>query len=273
MRLLHRSSHGDLTFTDNLHDSIPAYAILSHTWGKDEEEVTFRDMEDGSGRGKKGYEKIKFCGEQAARDGLQYFWVDTCCINQRDNVELTEAINSMFRWYQNAARCYVYLADVPAKGADQMAWETAFRTSRWFSRGWTLQELIAPPSVEFFSYDRKQLGDRASLGQQVHEITEIPVRALQGGTLDGFNIEERMSWAAKRTTKREEDMAYCLLGIVGVHLPLIYGEGRGNAIARLEKEIAERLRSKSYTSTPAGTCKLFPFLQIVNETMARRLIW
>ena len=260
MRLLHRSSHGNLTFTDNLHDSIPAYAILSHTWGNDEDEVTFRDMEDGSGLGKKGYEKIKFCGEQAARDGLQYFWVDTCAIDKRDNVELTEAINSMFRWYQNAAKCYVYLADVQTKGTDQVTWETAFRTSRWFSRGWTLQELIAPPSVEFFSYDRQRLGDRASLRQQVHEITGIPTLALQGGSLDGFSVEERMSWAAKRSTKREEDMEYCLLGIMGVYLPLIYGEGKENALARLETAVAERLRSKTYASTPAGTCKLPLFL-------------
>ena len=176
MRLLHRSSQGDLTLTKDRHDTIPAYAILSHTWGKDEEEVTFRDMEDGAGQDKEGYKKIKFCGEQAAHDGLQYFWVDTCCIDKMNNVELKSAINSMHRWYQNAAKCYVYLADVPAdRPAETSTWEEAFRASKWFMRGWTLQELIAPHSVEFFSKDYKRLGDRVSLRQQVHEITGIPV--------------------------------------------------------------------------------------------------
>jgi len=238
MRLLHRSSHGNLTFTDNLHDSIPAYAILSHTWGNDEDEVTFRDMEDGSGLGKKGYEKIKFCGEQAARDGLQYFWVDTCAIDKRDNVELTEAINSMFRWYQNAAKCYVYLADVQAKGADQIAWETAFRRSRWFSRGWTLQELIAPSSIEFFSDDYQRLGDKHTLQRQICEITGLPRRALHRGVVSEFTVEERMLWAKNRTTKRGEDMAYCLMGILDISMPANYGEGEARAIARLKRELA-----------------------------------
>jgi len=118
-------------------DLIPRYAILSHTWGADTEEVSFKDMIDGTGIGKPGYDKIQFCGEQAERDDLQYFWIDTCCIDKSSSTELQEAINSMFRWYRNAAKCYVYLADVsrPALGTDsnpsQPAWESSFRKSRW----------------------------------------------------------------------------------------------------------------------------------------------
>src|SRR5947207_7099939 len=156
MRLLECNSTGEFILTKNFvgDDEIPPYAILSHTW-KEGREVTFRDLMNGAGKGKTGYGKIRFCGEQAKRDGLQYFWVDTCCIDKSNSVELQESINSMFRWYQNAAKCYVYLLDVSItkrKARDQFAeftWESAFRTSRWFARGWTLQELLAPNSVEF----------------------------------------------------------------------------------------------------------------------------
>ncbi|KAF2259649.1 HET-domain-containing protein [Lojkania enalia] len=242
MRLLQRNSHGDLTFTEDLHDGIPAYAILSHTWGKDEEEVTFRDMKDGSGRGKKGYKKIKFCGERAAHNGLQYFWVDTCCIDKTNNVELTSAINSMYRWYHGAARCYVYLADVHAdQPGESSTWEEAFRKSRWFTRGWTLQELIAPRSVEFFSVEGDWLGCKTSLEPLIHNVTKIPVQALCG-SLSEFSVEERMTWVDMRITKHGEDMAYCLLGIVNVSLAVIYGEGKAKAIARLKRELALQSR-------------------------------
>ena len=113
MRLLERNNSSEFSLTQDFGDDIPRYAILSHTWGADTEEVTFRDLMDGTGKSKAGYNKIRFCGEQARRDGLQYFWVDTCCIDKSNNNELSEAINSMFRWYRNAAKCYVYLSDVP----------------------------------------------------------------------------------------------------------------------------------------------------------------
>ena len=159
MHLLEYNNDGEFSLTKDFGDDIPRYAILSHTWGADTEEVTFRDLMDGTGKSKAGYDKIRFCGEQARRDGLQYFWVDTCCIDKSNNNELSEAINSMFRWYRNAAKCYVYLSDVLRPAFDmndksnQLPWESAFRKSRWFTRGWTLQELIAPASVEFFSKD------------------------------------------------------------------------------------------------------------------------
>jgi hypothetical protein len=242
MRLLQLKTNGEFVLTEDLISNIPPYAILSHTWGNDNEEVTFKDLAEGPRSTKTGYRKIQFCAEQAARDGLQYFWVDTCCIDKSNNTELSEAINSMFRWYRNAAKCYVYLSDVSTSEHNQnnlspQSWEAAFRKSRWFTRGWTLQELIAPPSVEFFSKECKRLGDRKSLERQVHEVTGLAVRALQGGALFEFSIAERMSWAEKRETKREEDKAYSLLGIFDICMPLIYGEGIENAFRRLHKEI------------------------------------
>ena len=242
MRLLEYHNDGKFSLTE-FFDDIPPYAILSHTWGL--EEVTFKDMIEGTGRSKTGFDKIRFCGEQARRDGLQYFWVDTCCIDKSNSSELSEAINSMFHWYQNAARCYVYLSDVSTKDYDQInqsvqTWQPAFQKSRWFTRGWTLQELIAPPFVGFFSSTGRRLGDKRSLGQQLHEITGIPVSALLGAALSEFGVNERMIWAQGRETKRPEDMAYSLLGIFGIHMPLIYGEGMLNAFSRLQWELDRR---------------------------------
>ncbi|KFX99139.1 hypothetical protein O988_04021 [Pseudogymnoascus sp. VKM F-3808] len=208
MRLIARNSAGELSLTRNyVDDNMPEYAILSHTWGADTEEVTFQDLVNGTGKGKSGYGKVLFCGEQARRDGLEYFWVDTCCIDKSNSTELAEAINSMFRWYRNAAKCYVYLSDVST------TWESAFRESRWFRRGWTLQELLAPMSVAFFSREGKRLGDKRTLEQQVHEITGIAISALQGSLLCEFSVTERMSWAESRQTTRAEDSAYSLLGL------------------------------------------------------------
>ena len=167
---------GEFSLTNDLvsdRDAIPRYAILSHTWGPDTEEVSFKDMVDGAAMSKSGYEKIQFCGEQARRDGLQYFWIDTCCIDKSSSTELQEAINSMFCWYRNATKCHVYLADVsrPALDTDgkpsQLLWESSFRKSRWFTRGWTLQELVAPASVEFFSKEGEQLGNKRSLERHI----------------------------------------------------------------------------------------------------------
>jgi hypothetical protein len=237
MRLLEQKDNGEFSLTRDLTENIPRYAILSHTWGADIEEVTFKDLTDGTGKSKAGYDKIRFCGEQAKRDGLQFFWVDTCCIDKSSSAELTEAINSMFRWYHEATKCYVYLSDVSKRNCDESTWKLAFEKSTWFTRGWTLQELLAPISVEFFSSDGKRLGDKTSMEQQVEEITSIDVWALRGRQLSVFSVAERMSWAVKRNTTREEDKAYSLLGIFDVHIPLIYGEGRENAFRRLRQEI------------------------------------
>ncbi|KAF1955653.1 WD40 repeat-like protein [Byssothecium circinans] len=243
MRLLRRSDTGDFSLTQFPNEAIPRYAILSHTWGADTEEVTFDDLTNGTGKDKPGYEKIQFCGEQAALDDLKYFWIDTCCINKADKSELSQAIKSMFRWYRNATRCYVYLPDVSTAEdeasdlASECTWATALRESRWFTRGWTLQELLAPCSVTFYSRERKRLGDKSSLKQPIHEITGIPKSALQGALLSQFSVNERLSWIEHRQTKLGEDKAYSLQGIFGVYIAPIYGEGAATAFKRLMGEI------------------------------------
>ena len=225
MRLLKLGSF----LTKDFVDDAPPYAILSHTWGRDEDEVAFSNPKDGSGTSKAGYAKLQFCGKQAKKDDLDYSWVDTCCINKANHVEPSEAITSTFRWYRDAQHCYVYPSDVSicndSSNEPRPTWEPAFRNSRWFTRGWTLQELIAPTSVKFFSREEEFLGDKKMLEQQIQEITGIPVTALSGSPLTQFSIEERLRWAAKRKTKRKEDQAYCLLGIFDIFIPLIYGEG------------------------------------------------
>ncbi|VUC36749.1 unnamed protein product [Clonostachys rosea] len=244
MRLLQRSGAGDVILTKDITDGrIPQYAILSHTWGDDE--VTYKSILDSTGKWKAAFAKIKFCGTRAERDGLKYFWVDSCCIDKSNSSELQESINSMFRWYRDAAKCYVYLTDVssPAEGLNgRDIWEPAFRKSRWFTRGWTLQELIAPHVVEFYSKEGVLLGDKVSLEQQIHEITGLPLEVLRGTSLEDFSVTERMTWAAKRVTTREEDKAYSLLGIFNTYMPLIYGEGEKNALRRLEAEIEAATR-------------------------------
>jgi hypothetical protein len=251
MRLLEILSNGNFRLTDNFLDkAIPPYAILSHTWGDANQEVTFEDMVDDSGRNKTGYEKIRFCGEQAAKDGLKHFWVDSCCIKKSSDSELSESITSMFRWYQRAEKCYVYLFDVfkrKRKRGDenlQGACEQAFRRSRWFSRGWTLQELLAPVCVEFFTREGKRLGDKVTLEREINEVTAIPVEAIRGSPMARFGIDERFSWARNRRTTREEDEVYSLLGMFDVSMPSNYGEGRDRAFDRLHDEINKPSKGK-----------------------------
>jgi hypothetical protein len=244
MRLLYYNGDSDFGLADFFKSAVPEYAILSHTWEQDNnKEVTYAELISGTGRNKEGFKKIRFCGEQAIKDGLQYFWVDTCCINKQNNAELRHSINSMFRWYRCASRCYVYLSDVSTrkrKASDQSSehsWELSFRESRWFTRGWTLQELLAPISIEFYCREAKRIGSKSSLEQQIYEITGIPKSALQGAYLSQFSDKELFSWIEPRQTTVEEDKAYSLLGIFDVQMPLRYGEGIANAFKRLEKEI------------------------------------
>jgi hypothetical protein len=260
MRLL-QYNDGDLSLTTFFADKIPQkYAILSHTWAA--EEVTFEDLQKRTYRKKAGYKKIRFCGEQARHDGLQYFWVDTCCIDKSSSAELTEAINSMFRWYENAAKCYVFLSDVSMtkrkarNRSSEYVWEAAFRASMWFKRGWTLQELLAPGSVEFFSRECKRLGDKKTLEREIHEITKIAISALRGASLSEFEVDERFSWAENRQTTRNEDKVYSLLGIFTVYMPLIYGEGRDNAFVRLREEIAKGLTRSACNPLTSGKVML-----------------
>jgi hypothetical protein len=246
IRLLSWTDEGKLTVHEfEGEDGLPAYAILSHTWHmNNKEEVTYEDLEIGCGKNKAGYSKIDFCKKQASIDELSFIWIDTCCINRKSEPELSEAVNSMFRWYKKATRCYVYLSDVsashegretPSRGDE---WETQFSQSRWFTRGWTLQELIAPQHVDFFAGDGTHLGNKLTLETVISTITGISLDVLRGHPLAECTIKERMTWAKTRTTKREEDHVYSLLGIFDVTMPLVYGEGKAKAFRRLHEEIS-----------------------------------
>ncbi|KAK1760153.1 heterokaryon incompatibility protein-domain-containing protein [Echria macrotheca] len=214
----------------------PRYAILSHTWELGGE-VSYQDFLRPEVREtKSGFNKIKLTCDQARKDGLDYAWVDTCCIDKTSSADLSEAINSMFKWYQKAAVCYAYLVDVPGIG-DKQDSDAKFASSRWFTRGWTLQELIAPETVRFFSFDWVELGNKVSLSDTLHNITRIRKWILLGlEYIQQVSVAERMSWAAHRQTTREEDTAYCLMGLFNVNMPMLYGEG-SKAFLRLQEEI------------------------------------
>ncbi|KAI1272262.1 HET-domain-containing protein [Xylaria sp. FL0933] len=228
--------------------NIPKYAILSHTWGS--EEVTFQDyllVTDGSShlhaharineiKRRAGFTKIIGACKRAQADNLAWLWCDTNCIDKTSSAELSEAINSMYAWYRNSAICYAYLADVRSeRGGSGLSGE--LRGSRWFTRGWTLQELLAPEKVVFFKASWILLADREQLADVIHDITKIHVGALRDrNTIQDYSVAQRMAWAAGRQTTREEDIAYSLLGIFDINMPLLYGEGM-RAFTRLQEEI------------------------------------
>ena len=231
-----------------LGSNIPKYAILSHTWSQDE--VTFAefttDLE--SAKHKAGFRKIQFICEQALAEKIEYAWVDTACIDKSSSAELTEAINSMFKWYALSTICYTYLSDVTKENFDD-----DFPQSRWFSRGWTLQELLAPTELAFFDSEWQALGSKQEHAILLNKITRIDVEALKdnkrheqgrAAPLGAFCVAKRMAWASKRETTREEDVAYSLLGIFSVNMPLLYGEGP-KAFLRLQQEIIKNLDDDS----------------------------
>jgi hypothetical protein len=249
MRLLHSTSlefeEFEIEEFETEQRKNPKYAILSHTWGKASDEVSFQELPHlrAATEGQKlGFHKIKRCGEVAAAANIDYIWVDTCCIDKTSSAELTQGINSMYFWYQQAEVCYVYLADVSSKELAKSAYplgnHPSFCESKWFTRGWTLQELIAPKDVYFYSSEWELIGKKDDMLKVLHKITEIHPGALKKGTpIKRFSVAERMSWAAKRETTRSEDTAYCLMGIFDVNMPLLYGEGMKKAFIRLQEEI------------------------------------
>ena len=245
MRLLHARTLQVKNF-DNDHTT-PTYAILSHTWGADE--VTYQDISSAPEAAvrKQGYAKINYCATQAKHDGIEYIWVDTCCIDKSSSAELSEAINSMFRWYRNAKVCYAYMVDVPAPPSQISmihSWVSLFTHSRWFTRGWTLQELIAPSHLVFYSQDWQNIGTKGQFAYQISVATGIPKSVLLTGRFSDTRVAERMNWAATRSTTRIEDMAYCLMGIFDVNMPMLYGEGE-KAFARLQEEIMKSSQDTS----------------------------
>lgn len=260
MYLISTKSYTLSEFSD---DKIPRYAILSHTWGGDKEEVSYSDLISNPkllehiDQERLGVIKIRGSCQRAKSDEFDWLWVDTCCINKSSSAELTEAINSMYNYYERSERCHVYLADVgnefdvwsptPAKSSTKST-VVCFRSSRWFSRGWTLQELLAPRDVVFYSKDWDPLGVKSSAdmnSESLHEllsqITGIDVKVLQNlQDVSSVSIAKRMSWAARRETTRIEDRAYSLLGIFNVNMPMLYGEGK-KAFVRLQEEIMNDL--------------------------------
>ncbi|KAM0514392.1 hypothetical protein ACHAPE_006973 [Trichoderma viride] len=214
---------------------IPKYAILSHRWGK--YELTLQDIQSCIWT-KEGFsnesaklgalKKVQQCCLKAQSDSFRYVWIDSCCINKTSSEELSEAINSMYLWYYKASKCYAYLADVQSI--------STFKKSEWFTRGWTLQELLAPSEVYFVNKNWKDLGTKTSLQQEISDQSRIPVDILAGSDLETASVAQRMSWASNRRTTRIEDRAYCLMGIFGINMPLLYGEGE-RAFIRLQEEI------------------------------------
>ena len=190
---------------------------------------------------KLGYWKIQRACEEAIKDGYNYLWADTCCIDKSSSVELSEAINSMFRWYKESEVCYAYLWDVTDEDdvQDVQDENSHFRASSWFLRGWTLQELIAPSRLSFFGQHWQYLGTKSSMRERLAQITGIDENTLGGAPLRNSSTAQKMFWASKRQTTRIEDTAYCLLGIFDIHMPLIYGEGE-RAFQRLQEEIIRR---------------------------------
>ncbi|KAI0914047.1 heterokaryon incompatibility protein-domain-containing protein [Ustulina deusta] len=216
----------------------PRYAILSHTWG--EEEVTFQDMQNREVAKKKaGFGKIAKCCKTALNEGLGWAWVDTCCIDKTSSAELSEAINSMFKWYEYSTVCYAYLSDV---GVAELGFRVPlkrrdWRESKWFTRGWTLQELIAPFEVILYDHEWNQLGTKRRLANELEKRTHIPEKVLLDPALRrNSSVAARMSWAVQRETTRIEDRAYSLLGLFDINMPLLYGEGK-KAFLRLHGEI------------------------------------
>jgi hypothetical protein len=240
MRLLNTK----LQFCD-YDDKPPPYAILSHTWSeKNEEEVTYQDLKDGT---TKSLLKLELCRQWTEAANLEYFWIDTCCIDKRNDAEINYAIRSMWRWYFEAHACFVYLPDLSKKRkVDNTDWRDALKDCRWFTRGWTLQELVASKKVEFYARDG-HLGNREDLLPALKSITGINL---------GHPMPDhvtRLSWVANRTTKRPEDKAYCMLGICDVSLDPRYGEGGESAWQRLQDAIIHRHGTGSLQVRGAAT--------------------
>jgi hypothetical protein len=259
MRLLNTTT---LEFEEFVGRPTEEYAILSHRWG--DEEVSFKEYRKSREtlKHRAGYKKItQFC-EISKQRGYRLAWIDTCCIDKRSSAELSEAINSMYEWYARSAECYVWLEDYSGNLDD-------LHRCAWFNRGWTLQEMLAPERVIFFTAHWEIIGHKiftinyfenihgcpcketrttSSLGPHIApwlvEASGIPERYLSGRPAKMASIAERMSWASHRQTTRVEDQAYSLLGLFDINMPLLYGEG-SSAFRRLQGEI---VRTSSDTS-------------------------
>ena len=254
MRLINTKTFEFKTFFDT---SFPEYAILSHRWGSEEEEVSYKQFRKGSvPPDLPGLVKLQAFCRLADTRGFQWAWIDTCCIDKRSSAELSEAINSMFKWYRRSTECYVHMADVEfsddelslKRQSEETFWHAPdgwaglrdrFGKSSWLERGWTLQELIAPDHIVFYDSHWNEIGPLKRLYKDVAKVTGIDEHYLAPRSRFRIwpSVATRMSWASRRHTSREEDIAYCLLGIFDVNMPLLYGEGAEKAFVRLQTEI------------------------------------
>lgn len=281
MRLLNATTF-ELKMFMGAEADIPPYAILSHTW--ETTEIVFEDIKTQSYQNlarNYAFQKVFQCCLQARKDNFQYVWIDTCCIDKSSSAELSEAINSMFKYYAQSSKCYVYLADFRAPPSVTSQYDarlhpddTSFFNCRWFDRGWTLQELIAPRKVEFFDRDWKMIGTRDGelLDRVCHRsriwphvfreprctcLSDTGLVLVRDGicvncrardtlerTLSTFAVSIKMSWVSARVTTRTEDAAYCLLGLFGINMPLLYGEG-AKAFLRLQEAIVRQSKDQS----------------------------
>ncbi|UKZ69789.1 uncharacterized protein TrAtP1_010793 [Trichoderma atroviride] len=277
MRLL-KTDRYELVEANDIPEPFPQYAILSHTWISPKDEITYQDIKkrkediENDLFKQKGWAKLRRYCDRAARDGWDWAWMDTCCIDKTNPYDTQEAINAMFQWYQDAGICYAYLDDVDANiifstvgsagvndledvdldniaGADNVANRCSFRhkalspfvvKAKWFTRGWTLQELLAPHYLVFVDRAWRRIGTRESWADEIKEASGIETPYLTAFSPTDFNscsIAMRLSWASGRDTTLEEDETYSLLGLFGISLPLIYGEGRWRAFNRLQREL------------------------------------
>ncbi|KAF9483336.1 hypothetical protein BDN70DRAFT_918535 [Pholiota conissans] len=215
------------------------YAILSHTWLCSSPEVTYDDWRNGNlDLSHEGYKKlVNFCNVAEADYGLTFGWMDTVCIDKSSSSELDESIRSMYKWYRNATICITYLEGTSA--TENMA------SDRWFTRGWTLQELIAPRRLKFYNCNWKKLlpadikSDKSEkdIRKIIWQATGILPDHLDPSTISHISISNKLRWAAKRQVTRGEDTAYSLMGLFGVNMSIAYGEGVGRAFSRLLNEI------------------------------------
>lgn len=256
MRLINANTFRLDEFFDS---TVPLYAILSHRWGSQEVSFQAFTTDLASARKFQGFQKIELACSQALEEKLSYVWVDTCCIDKSSSAELSEAINSMFRWYKQAEVCYAFLDDVPDSPEEVKQQSTnpdqpseivtgSFKSSEWWARGWTLQELLAPPDVKLFDKEWTYLGNRNALSMRTYisSITRIQKDYLFGFDPNTYKccVARKLSWAAHRKTSRSEDMAYCLLGILDINMPLLYGEG-DRAFRRLQEEVIRSTNDQS----------------------------
>lgn len=259
-------SHDRNLFYDIETPSEARYAILSHRWNEDgrtKRELTFQDLQPSSFRDSlnnpvfaHSLSKIKGTCLKVQEHGIEYVWIDSCCIDRRSSVELNGSIASMFKWYELAEVCFAYLSDVTWSFMDFPKSKEQFINSAWFTRGWTLQELLAPKMMVFFDTSWHLIDTREGLSREIQEASGIESEYVNDfkSNSQSISIAKKMSWVSKRKVKKEEDMAYCLFGILDVRIDVREGEGK-RAFLRLQETLIQNSRDESIFAWQSATLK------------------